>query len=199
MFYSLTGKIIHTEPNVIVVECGGVGFKCTTTLNSLYKLQNKKEATIFTHLNVREDALDLFGFAETGELNCFKTLTSVSGVGPKVGIAILNELTPEKCAIAICSGDYKELTKANGVGPKLAQRIVLELKDKMKKMGVVTNSEVVMQDVMPQMNAVLTEAVSALVVLGYNQSEAQKAAREYSGEANVEDIIKFALKKLAKF
>ena len=135
MFYSIKGILIHTEPNVAVVECGGVGFLCRTTMNTQRTLPPVgQEAKLYTHLNVREDALELFGFATQAELNCFKLLTAISGVGPKVGLAILSVLTPEQVAAAAATGDSKAFTRASGVGPKLGQRIVLELKDKVKSM-----------------------------------------------------------------
>lgn len=120
MFYSIKGTLTHTEPNIAVVECGGVGFLCRTTMNTQKVLpQIGQEAKLYTHLNVREDALELFGFATQGELNCFKLLTNISGVGPKVGLAILSALTPEQVAAAAATGDSKAFTRANGVGPKL--------------------------------------------------------------------------------
>ncbi|MFR6146587.1 Holliday junction branch migration protein RuvA, partial [Neglectibacter timonensis] len=126
----MTGKLIHTEPGMAVIDVGGVAFKCFTSMNTLRHLPRLMEkATLYTHLNVREDALDLFGFTTQAELNCFKLLTAISGVGPKVGVAILSELTPEDVAMAAAAGDSKRFARANGVGPKLAQRITLELKD----------------------------------------------------------------------
>ena len=137
MFYSLSGNLIHIEPGIAVIDCAGVGYKCFTTINTQKNLPSiGTKTTLYTHLNVREDAMDLFGFFSKGELNCFKMLTSVSGVGAKVGLAILSEFSPEQVAISIASGDSKNLTKAAGVGNKLAQRIILELKDKLKGMDV---------------------------------------------------------------
>ncbi|MCH5301050.1 MAG: Holliday junction branch migration protein RuvA, partial [Ruminococcus sp.] len=131
MLYSVRGNLIHTEPNVAVVECGGVGFKCNTTMNTLKQIKLNTEVTLYTYLNVREDAMELFGFSTNTELSTFKTLIGVSGVGPKVGLAILSVLTPNQVALAIASNDVKSITLAQGVGNKLAQRIVLELKDKL--------------------------------------------------------------------
>ena len=131
MFYSLTGKIIYKDEQTVAISCGGVGFKSFTTRNSLAKLSLQSgEVTVFTHLNVREDALDLFGFATNDELDAFKLLITVSGVGPKAALAILSELSPDAFAVAVASGDTKAITAANGVGPKLAQRVIMELKDK---------------------------------------------------------------------
>lgn len=136
MLYRLRGSLIHIEPSFAVIECAGVGYKCYTTMNTQRSLPAiGKEAVLYTHMNVREDAVDLFGFSSLAELNCFKLLTSVSGVGPKVGLAILSVLSPEQVAVAVAAGDFKTLTMAQGVGNKLAQRVILELKDKLKALG----------------------------------------------------------------
>ena len=133
MFYSITGEILHKDENSVAIDCNGVGFLCSTTFNTLRQLGSTgTRATLFTHLNVRDDALTLFGFFDKEELNCFKLLTSVTGVGPKVGIAVLSQLTPSKLALSIATGDVKTITGAPGVGQKIAQRVIMELKDKMK-------------------------------------------------------------------
>ena len=135
MIYSLNGTIIHTEPNAVVIECGGVGYKCLTTMNTQRTLPHIGEkAMLYTQMLVRDDTIELCGFATTDELNCFKMLMSISGVGARLAIALLSELQPEQIALAVSTGDSKTLTKANGVGNKLAQRIILELKDKIKKL-----------------------------------------------------------------
>ena len=137
MFYSLKGILTHVEPSFFVVECGGVGYKCYTTLTTQRSLPKMgQEIKVYTYVHVREDAMDIYGFATVMELNCYKMSTVVSGVGPKVGLAILSELTPEQVATSIATNDSKALTRAAGVGPKLAQRIVLELTDKVKKMDI---------------------------------------------------------------
>lgn len=131
MFYSLKGTLAHVEPGLAVIECSGVGFECLITLNTQVSLPVPGEtAKLYTHLNVREDALTLFGFATYEELSCFRLLTAITGVGPKVGLAILSVLTPEQVAMAAATGDSKQFTRASGVGPKLGQRIVLELRIK---------------------------------------------------------------------
>ncbi len=195
MFYSLTGKLVHTEPGLAVLDVGGVAFKCFTSMSTLRNLPKLHEtATLYTHLNVREDALDLFGFLTQGELNCFKLLTGISGVGPKVGIAILSELTPENVALAAAAGDSKRFTKASGVGPKLAQRIVLELKDKVKSLSASGLSMEDLQAGGPSASGNAAQAVEALVTLGYSPSDAAAAVGRLDSQLPPEELIRLALK-----
>lgn len=128
MIYSVRGKLIHTENSAAVVECGGVGYLCQTTMNTLKTLKLNSEVTLYTYLNVREDAVDLFGFATQNELATFKTLISVSGVGPKAGLSILSELTAEQVAMAIATDDIKTITRAQGIGKKLPSALYLNLR-----------------------------------------------------------------------
>ena len=200
MFYSLTGKLVHMEPSVAVIECGGVAFKCLTSMHTQRSLPRIGEtATLYTHLNVREDALDLFGFSSKNELNCFKMLTGISGVGPKVALAILSELSPEGVAVAAASGDSKSFTRASGVGPKLGQRIVLELKDKVKKMAGTSGD----LQLTPAEAGVISasknaeQAVQALIVLGYTQSEASQAVARLDSALATEELISLALKGMS--
>lgn len=195
MFYSLTGTLIHTEPSVAVVECGGVGFKCLTSRNTQRGLPKIGEKIrLYTHLNVREDALDLFGFLTVTELNCFKMLTGVSGVGPRVGLAILSELTPEQVAVAVASGDSRTLSRANGVGPKLAQRIALELKDKVKKAGGSAMAGGIQG--IPTAAGNAENAVSALAVLGWSATEAAAIVSRFDSSLPVEELIRLSLKSM---
>lgn len=194
MIYSLEGTVTHLEPGFAVVSCGGVGFKCLTTVRTVQKLRTGEKALLYTQLNVREDALDLFGFADEQELACFRLLISVTGVGPKAALSILSEASPEKLALYVASGDAKSLTKAPGVGMKLAQRIILELKDKVSAEAAALGLETV--PISASGNA--EEAVSALMVLGYSRSEASLAAAKADAAAPVEDIIRAALRELAK-
>lgn len=195
MIYSLNGILTHIEPGFAVVECGGVGFKCLTTDNTLRKLPKVGEKVrLFTHLNVREDALDLFGFSDEKELACFKMLISVSGVGPKAALSILSETTPEKFALYVASGDSKALTKVPGIGNKTAQRIVLELKDKVSSEQAALGFE--QEPISASGN--VEEAVSALMVLGYSRTEASMAAAKVDSSLPVEEIVRNALKLLAK-
>lgn len=198
MIYSVRGELIHAEPKLAVVECGGVGMACQITMNTARQLPSVgNEVRLYTFMNVREDAIELFGFAEKDELASFKLLTTVSGVGPKVGLAILSELTPERVAMAIASGDYKMLTKAAGVGPKLAQRIVLELKDKcaLPTSGTGVTDIPTAGPVSAAGNA--AQAVSALTVLGFSASEAAAAVGKLDSTLPVETLVRQALRSLA--
>ncbi len=196
MYYSLRGKIIHREAGMFVIECAGVGYKCFSTASTLSSLVNDKETMVYTHLSVREDAMDLYGFSNMAELNSFKMLISVSGVGPKSALALLSEVTPEKLALCIVSGDSKTLTKAQGIGPKAAQRIILELKDKIKNEELA--SAVVQSTASVDFSSGnVSEAISALVVLGYSQSEAASAVSKHDSSLSVQELIRLALKTLS--
>jgi Holliday junction DNA helicase RuvA len=186
------------ETGFAVIECGGVGFKCSTTVNTIKKLPPIGEkALLYTYLNVREDALDLFGFFDSKELACFKMLLSVSGVGPKAALSILSEASPEKFALYVASGDAKALTRAPGVGPKVAQRIILELHDKMSKEQVAAGFGDIDSGV-PSASGSAEEAVNALVVLGYSRSEAALAVGRCDSTLTVEDMIRQALNQLMR-
>ena len=200
MFYSLRGTLIHTDLNTAVIECGGIGFKCATTVNTLRQLGNVGDTVrLFTYMSVREDAVELFGFYDNSELDCFKMLISVSGVGPKAAIAILSEMRAEKLALCIATGDSKSLTKVSGIGPKTAQRIVLELKDKIQK-TIPTSVDVADIEAAGVASEAgnAAEAVSALVILGYTQSEASLAVGRLDSSLSVEELIKQALKYLSR-
>ena len=136
MIYSVNGTVDLIEPNLAVIDCGGVGYACRTTANTLSQLKIGEKAKLLTYLSVREDAVELFGFYDAAELNCFKMLISVSGVGPKAALSILSGMTPQAFALCVASGDGKTLTNAPGIGRKTAERIVLELKDKVSKQDV---------------------------------------------------------------
>lgn len=199
MIYSLNGKLIENEPNTAVVECGGVGYKCTVSLKTSSALPKIGENVfLYTYLAIREDAADLFGFINKDEMKAFKLITSVNGVGPKVGIAILSEFAPDYLYTYVAAGDYKALTSAAGVGPKLAQRIVLELKDKIgalpREINVSSSSSTVVADI-PHNN--IRSAVAALVSLGFLQVEANRAVQGMDPSLSTEEIIKLALAKLS--
>ncbi len=200
MFYSITGKVMHLEPQAIVLETGGIAFYLNTTMTTLKTVGEKGTVqTLYTYLNVREDAMDLFGFATEQELACFKLLISVSGVGPKAGLAILSELTPDKLSLSLATGDTKALTKAQGIGPKIAKRIVLELKEKIAKDLSLSASMPELETASAAVSGGNTaEAIEALTMLGYAQSEAAVAVAGLDPELSVEDMIKQALKSLAR-
>jgi len=199
MIYSVRGKLIYTSTNEAVVECGGVGYHCYTTLSTLNQLPSLgNEVMLYTVLHVKEDGVTLYGFSTVAEKNCFQLLTSVSGIGPKGGLAILSLMTPDQVAMCVISGDHKSLTKAPGVGPKTAQRLVLELKDKMKTAGFSAEATSVADAVQQTLGGGnLSEAMAALLALGYSQSEAAQAVAGCTDDDPVDKIIKQGLKKLS--
>ena len=199
MLYSVKGELIHLEPRAAVICCGGVGFRCQITMNTARQLPAiGKEAMLYTMMNVREDAIELFGFADQKELACFKQLTAISGVGPKVGISILSELSPEKVALAVASGDYKALTKAAGVGPKLAQRIALELKDKVGGISASVGDFELPAGAVVSAAGNAAQAVEALSVLGFTAGEASAAVGKLDSSLSVETLVRESLKMLAR-
>ncbi len=199
MFYSVRGKLIHMDSSTAVVECGGVGYNCQTTMNTLKNLRLGDEVTLFTYLNVREDAMELFGFSAKTELDTFKTLIGVSGVGPKAGLAILSELSPEQVAMAIATDDIKTITRAQGVGKKIAQRIVLELKDKLaKSLSTEDNS-------LPSSSAAanaamgnIPKAIEALGVLGYAPADVSGILATMDSALPVEQLIAQTLRQMGR-
>lgn len=199
MIYSVKGELIHLEPRVAVISCGGVGFRCQITMNTARQLPSiGNEAMLYTMMNVREDAIELFGFAAQEELASFKQLTSISGVGPKVGLSILSELSPERVALAVAAGDYKALTKAAGVGPKLAQRIVLEMKDKMKALTSSAGGFEMPSGGVVSAAGNAAQAVDALTVLGFTAGEASATVGKLDSALPVETLVRDALKMLAR-
>lgn len=198
MIYCLTGKILKKTLDTVVISCAGVGYAAqvpTTTAEALPAAGH--EATLYTVLSVSENDVALYGFASEDQRACFKLLTSVSGVGPKAGLAILSILTPEKVALAVSSGDHKAFTAASGVGPKLAQRIALELKDKVGKGLAAGTGFAAAGTAAPPPASASAQAVAALVSLGYTASEASMAVARVDDTLPVQDIIKIALRGLS--
>ena len=197
MIYCLTGTLLEKSIDNVVIDVQGVGFSIAvpSTVQGVLPAPGEK-CTLYTYLSVKEDALDLYGFADKAEQKAFKTLISVSGVGPKAGLSILSVLSPQKIALAVTTGDYKAFTAANGVGPKVAQRIVLELKGKFSNDDV---AGVSMADVSKAAVATgsVSQAISALIALGYNQSQAALAVSKLDSDLDVQTLIKQALKLLA--
>ncbi len=199
MIYSVNGTVDLIEPNLAVIDCGGVGYACRTTANTLSQLKIGEKAKLLAYLSVREDAVELFGFYDAAELNCFRMLISVSGVGPKAALSILSGMTPQTFALCVASGDGKTLTNAPGIGRKTAERIVLELKDKVSKQDVAAGVKGSAVPIVAAPSNTYAEAVSALMVLGYSNGEATSALSGLDPSAPSDELIRAGLKKLAKF
>jgi len=200
MFYYLNGTVAHLGPYLAVIDCGGVGYACRTTNTTQVQLKIGEKGKLYTYLNVREDAMELYGFATQEELNLFELLLSVSGVGPKAALSILSASTPANLALSIITGDEKALTCAPGIGKKIAQRVILELKDKLAKGQTIAAGESyggTGVTVIPENK--LSEATAALAVLGYSQGEIGAALKGIDMDSlTLEQIIKAALKKMMK-
>ena len=199
MIYNLNGKLTYVDPTFIVIECGGVGFKCfasTTTITSISTVGTN--VNVLTYMSVKEDSIDLYGFATQEELNAFKLLISVSGIGPKAAMAILSVLPTDRLSVAVSSGDVKAIQSAQGVGKKTAERVVLELKDKMVGIGSAHTNTIVegIQSVAQSDNA--QEAVEVLVSLGFNQSEASSVVGTMDKSLSVDEMIRKGLKSLSQ-
>ena len=199
MFYYLNGVVAEMEANLAVIDCGGVGYACATTNYTLSQLKKGERAKLYTYMNVREDAVELFGFARQSELHSFKLLLGVSGVGPKAALSILSANTPANLAMAVVMGDEKALTAAPGIGKKIAQRIILELKDKLAKeqSSFSGDSGAILPVAVPDDKT--REAGAALAVLGYSASEVTAALKGIDMDAlPLEEIIRQALKRMVK-
>lgn len=196
MIYSVRGNLILMDAGYAVVECGGVGYRVQTSITTQKQLKLNTETMLYTYMNVREDAMELFGFATKGELSTFKMLIGITGVGPKVALAILSDLTSEQIAMCVSSGDSKTLTRANGVGPKLAQRIVLELKDKIKGVADTAGFDVGKGSVIADTGNV-PKAVAALAVLGYSAADVTPILSKLDPAMPVEAMIAATLKQMA--
>lgn len=208
MFYYISGNLTHLASGFAVLDVGGVGYRFTisgTTYNAMppRSATNPPTVRLYTYLAIRENDLELFGFATQTELSSFMMLISVSGVGPKAAMSILSFLTPEKFALAVCTDDRKTISKANGIGPKTAARIILELKDKMLKEGggeLPSGNDMSPAQASGNGRGKLGEAIDALTVLGYSRAEALAALKEIdTASTELEEIIRLSLKKLMKF
>lgn len=197
MIDSLSGIVQYKEPSLVVIACGGVGYGCKVSLQTAATVGSVgEETTLLTHLAVREDEISLYGFSTRSERTCFLQLLSVSGVGPKAALSILSDLSPDRFALAVAAGDYKVFTKTKGVGPKLAQRIVLELKDKVSKTAQAAGyaDAVSVQPVGSNME----EAMAALMVLGYGQSEVASVLSSLDPALSASELIRLSLMQLGK-
>ena len=201
MFYYLNGTLEYRDQTTCVIDCGGVGYKLTVSLITSNSLVNKMgtRVKLFTYLAVREDGIELFGFGSNEERICFNQLTSVSGVGPKAAINILSVMTPDNLSLAICTEDVKAISKAPGIGQKTAARIVLELRDKVSRdmmtLGAYSSA---VTDTKAISGGNLSEATEALMVLGYDKNSIISAIKGIDPQKDVGEIIKLALKKLAR-
>ena len=198
MFYYVNGTVAEIEAGLAVIDCSGVGYACATTNYTLSQLKKGERAKLYTYLNVREDAMEMFGFASQSELRSFKMLIGVSGVGPKAALSILSSTTPQQLSMAVVMGDEKALTAAPGIGKKIAQRIILELKDKLiKEQGGFEGSGAAAA--MPAQSNKAGEAAAALAVLGYGSQEIAAALKGIDMDAlPLEEIIRQSLKKMVK-
>lgn len=211
MFYYISGKLAKLDAGYAVVDAGGVGYKLTVSRSTYEKMPHRltvseaPDVKLYTYMAVREDGIEMFGFADEEELSAFKMLIGVSGVGPKAAISILSTLSPEKLALSVCTDDRKTISQANGIGAKTAARIILELKDKLKaeSFGEIS-SDALQGDETASGGAMsaagkLSDAQDALAVLGYSRAEANRALQSIdTSSLELDDIIRLALKKLMK-
>lgn len=191
MIDSLTGTVLHKEPGLVVIGCGGVGYACRVSLQTAAAVGTAgSEAMLFTRLTVREDEIALYGFSDRGERLCFDQLTAVSGVGPKAALSILSDFTPDRFALAVAAGDDKAFTATKGIGKKTAQRIVLELKDKVAKTAA---SAGISQIPASPAGGSVDEAMSALQVLGYSGTEVARVLAGLDPALPSPELIRQAL------
>ena len=200
MIYSVSGKVVYCDQNTVAVECGGIAFRCTCSLQTIKEVSGiGSTVTLYTHLSVREDGMELFGFSSQEELSCFKLLIAVNGVGPKAAISILSQHTPSSLAISIAAGDVKAISRAQGIGAKIAQRVILELKD---KIGDAVSSDTQnignAAPVQTGFGGNVSEAISALTALGFSATDAAKALSGADPNEPLESLIKLGLKQLSK-
>lgn len=199
MIYSVKGILTYVEPSFVVVECGGVGMKCFASTSTITQLSSVgTEVTLLTYMSVKEDAIDLYGFLSQNELDAFKLLISVNGVGPKAAMSVLSALTTDKLSLAVSCGDVKSIQAAQGIGKKTAERIVLELKDKMAGVaGAVQGTAAVNAAQANALGSATAEAVEVLVSLGFNQTDASVAVGSMQPGLSVDEMIRKGLKLLS--
>lgn len=204
MFYYIKGKLVLNEDSLAVIDANGVAYAMTVSANTQAAISSKSfngdtEITLFTHLSVREDGVELFGFNGKDELHMFKLLTSVSGIGPKAAMSLLSYMTPDGIALAICTEDKKAISKAPGIGPKTAARVILELKDKVHGTSASISSSDIQTFAPAPNSGKYDEAIDALTVLGFHRATAEEVLKTIDvANTELEDIIRDALKKLMK-
>lgn len=204
MFYYLNGTLAALETPIAVIDCGGVGYQLTVSNVTAALLGDKigKTTKLLTHLAVREDGIELFGFISREERECFMKLTSVSGIGPKAAMSILSTMTPDDLALAIASEDTKAIARAPGIGAKTAARVVLELRDKISKDMMSATPQglgsMAASAAMP-VGGALADATEALMALGYDKNTVLGALKGVDTKgADAGALIRLALKKLAR-
>lgn len=194
MYAYIDGKLVFKSAAYVVIDAGGIGYHINISLNTYAQIENIERCKLYTWLHVKEDAHTLYGFADEGERRLFLHLISIPGIGPNTGRMMLSSITPIEIQNAIIGGNVSLIQRIKGIGPKSAQRIILELQDKLKKEGPETLSTA------PLNKTAAEEALSALVMLGFNRNIAEKVLEKEIGKAgndlNVEQLIKLALKNL---
>ena len=206
MFYYISGKLAHLEPSFAVIDACGVGYKLTISQTTFAQLSRGNDGSndnvkLYTYMAVREDGVELYGFSSVEELDAYKLLITVSGVGPKAAIAILSQLTPQRLTVAILNDDKKSIAQANGIGPKTAARIILELKDKLTKLPLSDDSDSISTNDITSFASSnnRSDALEALIALGYSRSEANNVLKTIdTASMELDDIIRLALKKIMK-
>lgn len=200
MFYHINGIVSELEPNKAIIDCGGVGFDISITMNTAAGLAAGEKAKLYISESIGENNFDLYGFKTKSEKRCFEMLTSVSGIGPKAAMSILSHNTPESLALAVMSDDVKALTVAQGIGKKIAQRVILELKDKIsKETGGNIEIHVPAAALNPVQNSAVNDAIAGLSVLGYSSAEISPVIKTLDVESmSAEQIIKAVLKQMVK-
>ncbi len=200
MFAYIKGTIEDIDKDYIVVDRNDIGFKILTSANVISKVSIGDKKTIYTYMNVREDDISLFGFLSKDEIDVFKLLIGVSGIGPKGALAIMSALTMDQLKTAVIAGDHKAIAKANGIGPKMAQKVVIELKDRFKLedvLGITDDIDDSLSD--SSGDDIISDAVLALNALGYSESEAFKVVKKTAASGKfktVEELIKASLKNI---
>ena len=198
MYYYLNGEIGYLDLKTAVIDCGGVGYKCSITLNTYKQISGKTRAKLFTYLSVREDAMELYGFADETEKAFFEMLLGVNGVGPKAALAVLSDMTPSEFSAVLATQDAKRLSKVKGIGAKTAQRIIIDLRDKIAHSDLPdSGAGIFSQEEAVEMSDAKAEAVEVLAALGYTRSDARSAVAKCPAE-NVNDLVKQALRLLSK-
>lgn len=199
MFYHIEGKVAEIEPNLVVLDCGGVGYALNATLNTVSRVGLGEKVKLYVAESIGETNFDLFGFYSKEEKRCFEMLTSVSGIGPKAALSILSYNTPDGLALAIINNNDKALTVAPGIGKKIAQRVILELKDKIGK-ELSSSAELQLPVIStPVQSSTMNDVMAALTVLGYSSSDVAPALKTVdTADMTAEQIIKAVLKQMVR-